>query len=466
MLDILERRRLLSSSVSGGILTVTGDDSANTIRISVSSSGKLKVSESGLSDKYYTQSSVNKIVVKAAGGKDWIAVASNVTKKCELQGGSGNDMIMGGGGVDALLGQDGNDILDGGGANDYLDGGKGSDTADYSTRSNPITATIKYKNSWGLTARGGGGGSGESDTFYSVETLQGGDGNDTLSAESDVGDWDYFDGYNMRINGSRGNDKITFGSGMSSYFPTATLKGSEGNDAFIINSLGKADCQADSGDDTCKSMVEGPVADFIPGSGRDRYDGGGQTLGGNDLVMENDLEELVGYQSVGSVTGNDLDNYISVTGPGLRIYGRGGNDTFSGHSGDDQLYGESGNDVIMGSGGDDTILGGGGDDSVKGGDGKDSIKGESGKDTLRGEGGNDSVYGGSSNDKLYGGDGNDYLESGTGSDTLYGDAGNDTFHTRDFYVDYLYGGSGTDTGIVGIEEEPGDIVSSIENYLP
>ena len=70
-----------------------------------------------------------------------------------LHGGSGNDRLFGGTGTDNLGGDGGNDTLDGGSGGDVLAGGSGTDTADYSSRSAPLTSASMVRRTTARPAR-------------------------------------------------------------------------------------------------------------------------------------------------------------------------------------------------------------------------------------------------------------------------------------------------------------------------
>ncbi len=192
--EVLEKRRLLSVSLnSAGVLTVTGTNLADLIRV-----GQARTTVSvheGAKITNFPLAKVKKLVINGLGGDDSLLVSSNVTVPASINGGDGRDSITGGagndslfggagidtlrgfGGNDSLSGGDANDILDGGGGADTFSGGAGIDTVDYSSRSDNLTLKI-----------GAGpvsGAAGEKDNILSdVENLTGGSGNDLLVGSS------------------------------------------------------------------------------------------------------------------------------------------------------------------------------------------------------------------------------------------------------------------------------------------
>lgn len=440
MLTLLERRRLLSSSVVSGVLVVNGDDNANAISITLTST-KLKVVESGLPDKYYPSASVSKIQVNGNGGGDRITIGS-VSQNATLKGGggndtitggpkddliegnSGNDSLIGGGGSDGLHGGSGNDVLEGDSGHDYMSGGTGSDTVTYRDRTADdyvIDAEITVNSDGGLTGRGGG--PEESDSFIGIECLEGGGGADTLFVSGGANDPEDVAGIQLKLDGAGGGDWLKMGTTFSLSYPTTTLKGGEGHDKIRDYTAAHNPAAGDGGNDIYYILAEGgSLSRFAGGSGKDRVDGGGMYIGHGTLTMPSDLEEIVNFNDVGTVVGNSLENLIQVAGLAM---------TIKGGSGSDVIYGGSQNDSLFGEGGWDTIYGGDGDDVIDGGSGNDSIRGGSGKDKITG---------------------------GSGNDKLYGESGNDTLYGKDSTADSLYGGSGTDKAY----RDAIDLLSSIE----
>src|SRR4051794_37624361 len=109
-LESLEVRRLLSSSVSNGILQIIGPGGGAKIDVTLAGT-KIKVNEHTGSIKSYDKSSVKGITADLKGGNDQISISDSITVPTTLNGGSGDDMLKGGGGKDNLLGGDGKDAL-------------------------------------------------------------------------------------------------------------------------------------------------------------------------------------------------------------------------------------------------------------------------------------------------------------------------------------------------------------------
>jgi uncharacterized delta-60 repeat protein len=126
----------VSASVVGGVLTINGDTTGNSVRVSRNSAGNYRVQIDSSVDQTFAFSSVNSILIQGGDGADNVLISSGISVPTETHGGGGNDILVGGGhgdmlfgeaGNDILLARGGNDILVGGDGNDYLDGGNGRD---------------------------------------------------------------------------------------------------------------------------------------------------------------------------------------------------------------------------------------------------------------------------------------------------------------------------------------------------
>jgi Ca2+-binding RTX toxin-like protein len=367
-------------------------------------------------------------IIYGGSGADaiWGGCSADVT--CDtvsnsLHGGEGNDVLHGGGvSYDYLAGDPGDDVLDGGfGGHDNLFGGDGRDTADYSSRTNGIVASLE-----GVANDGEAG---ENDFIAAdVEAVQGGSGKDTLYAGFLI---------NSILKGGSGDDTLV------GYAGNDLLMGEAGTDSLRPGS-GKDNAYGGSGQDTVSYAERlNPVTVTLDGAGND-----GET-GENDFVAS-DVENIAGGKSNDTLTGDGQAN---------KLFGAAGDDTLDGNGGQpDGLYGEAGNDTLGGgpAGSFYDVLDGGADtdlvsyasrtdgvtimlgvtsgqedkilnvENAKGGSGNDKMVGTDGTNAFFGNGGNDGLQGNGAKDYLYGGEGNDTLWGNAGNDNLVGSTGNDT----------------------------------------
>lgn len=107
--------------------------------------------------------------------------------------------------------------------------------------------------------------------------------------------------------------------------------------------------------------------------------------------------------------GNARSNRIIGNAGGDRMFGRGGADVLFGLAGGDCLFGEFGADRLEGGAGPDLILAGPGNDFVNGG---------SGNDRIYGQGGRDRIFGGTGRDRIYVGSGVNRVDAGPGKDLV------------------------------------------------
>jgi Ca2+-binding RTX toxin-like protein len=143
-LEGLEERRLLSATLVGKVLTITGTDGPD--RVGVLEVGtKVVVTESTFTPATATEprqvsttrsvfdrSAVDSVSADLKGGADQFAFGLSISRTrtplpASVNGGAGNDAIRGGSGDDTLDGGDGNDLISGGGGNDVITGGAGND---------------------------------------------------------------------------------------------------------------------------------------------------------------------------------------------------------------------------------------------------------------------------------------------------------------------------------------------------
>jgi Ca2+-binding RTX toxin-like protein len=352
-------------------------------------------------------------VISGGGGADFI------------DGNTGNDSLLGGSGNDTLLGNLGNDTLDGQGGNDSLNGGDGDDTF-----------LLGNKSGGHDTADGGDGrddllvvGTGNADVI-GVDAVSGllrlTKGTATLTASANV--------ETATVNALGGDDVITVSS-LNGVLPSLlTINGGDGDDSLSAAGaeIGRVRLvmNGDAGNDTVIGSLGNDS--LFGGDGMDQMNG----LAGDDV-----LQGQAGNDTIGGGDGNDTIG----GGDGIDfLTGQNGDDSITGGTGNDTLRGMDGNDTLAGQAGDDILNGMDGDDSVLGGTGQDAISGGAGNDTLDGGRNDDTINGNSGNDKIRGDHGNDYINAGTGSDTVNGGDGHDTIIATDGF-DLLNGGDGNDS---------------------
>ncbi|MEH2222219.1 beta strand repeat-containing protein [Nostoc sp.] len=277
-----------------------------------------------------------------------------------------NDVINGQGGNDIINGKSGNDLLRGGVGNDILIGGVGNDTLITTTGNDTLD-----------------GGTGDDTLNASGSTgdnlLSGSDGNDSLDIS---GNYSYsFPGYsydsrslgNNTVEGGAGDDTLSAGGSKGDNL----LSGGNGNDTlyligFYSYSYGESKNSRSEGNNT----LEG-------GSGDDRLRAGGLT--GDNLLSGgdgNDELDLSGnYYSYNSSDFNDSRSSGNNT-----LNGGAGNDRLdaSSSTGDNLLFGDDGNDTLTAydASGKNILTGGNGNDFLIGGNGNDSLIGGAGTDTF------------------------------------------------------------------------------------
>ena len=391
-----------------------------------------------------------------------------------LTGSGSANRLLGGYGDDALNGGSGDDQLDGGPGADVLQGGAGTrDVADYSARTNPVTATLDdqandgetgerdnartdVEGIWGGAASdrltGGGasddlrGGDGD-DTFRGLggaDTMSGGSGQDTADygertsaitvtidgVANDAGESDNVGTDVDNLIGGSGDDRLTGSSWWQ------TIDGGPGDDTLYGGGSNDT-LEGGSGDDTLNGDSGDDVIDG--GAGRDDVNGGSgadtadySSRGTSVSVTVGDASRGDGASGEGDDVGSDIERVLG--GPAA-----------------DSLTGNSAANTLLGSGGDDALDGGSGDDGLQGGDGSDRLSGASGRDAVDGGSGDDRLDGGSGSDTLTGGDGTDTLDysSRTGNLTVDGDNSGDDGESSErdnarSDIEVVLGGAGSD----------------------
>jgi hypothetical protein len=154
MMEGLEGRQFFSvtgTSLDNGVLTVNGDNNADTIKvvtayskpsdaISNPSSGTLQIYDRGTLRTSMRMTSITRVVLNGNGGDD-VLDCRGVSLPVVLNGGAGADALYGGNRGDFLDGGIGRDVLAGfagddqlwdmSGDDSWIDGGTGNDTLIY-----------------------------------------------------------------------------------------------------------------------------------------------------------------------------------------------------------------------------------------------------------------------------------------------------------------------------------------------
>lgn len=422
--------------------------------------------------------------------------------------GSGGNTIVSAGGISALVayGGGGDDTMIASNGNDSMYGGDGIDVLDLSvgnfvyTFNTQTGVSVEYGS---FEAFGGFehfifGSANDTVTTHSVfgnvETVEGGDGNDTIFDGTDTGTGD-IDTYN----GGAGIDTIVY-TGLFSADQVidlsqnkVTFQGAARDNLLNFENArvegSSAGMIGNNGANVLTAI--GAFANFIDGrSGNDSIDAGE----GNDVVVGG-----FGADTMVGGTGIDTLSYQGSGGVQVRLWagtatgGHAQGDVFSGF---ENLDGGGGYDSLAGNGGDNVINGNDGNDTIEGGAGADTMNGGNGVDTLHygavtadlvvrlwnntatggaatgdvisnfenvtGGSGNDSIAGNGLDNVLHGGNGDDTIEGGNGADTMNGGAGVDTLSysavgvgiTVQLWNNSASGGAAT-----------GDVVLNFENVI-
>jgi Ca2+-binding RTX toxin-like protein len=220
-----------------------------------------------------------------------------------IKGFDGNDQLTGFSGADLLEGGNGNDVLVGNEGNDTLDGGSGTDEVLYyrETGSNGVNVNLET----GVATDSHG----NTDRLTSIERVYGTSHNDTITGLDSVGDLLFGREGNDALNGGGGNDTLVGGSGSD------TLNGGSGNDnvAYFL-----------------ETGTSGVSVDLLAGSATD-------TFGNNDVLTS--IEYIFGSDQNDTILGSNVD--------GDRLFGRDGDDYIDGRDGNNLIYSGAGDDHIV-----------------------------------------------------------------------------------------------------------------------
>ncbi|MEH1919265.1 beta strand repeat-containing protein [Nostoc sp.] len=278
-------------------------------------------------------------VINGQGGDDIIDGKSGNDL---LRGGVGNDILIGGVGNDTLITTTGNDTLDGGAGDDTLNasgstadnllsGSDGNDSLDISGFFR-VSGSVFPSNSYGSRSLGN-------------NTLEGGAGDDTLSAGGSKGD-------NL-LSGGNGNDTLYLIGSYSYSYGDSNDSRSEGNNTL---DGGGGDDRLRAGGLTGDNLLSG-------GDGNDQLDLSGNYYSYNSSDFNDSRSS--GNNTLNGGAGNDRLDASSSTGDNL-LSGDDGNDTLI-------AYDASGKNILTGGNGNDSLTGGNGNDSLIGGAGTDTF---------------------------------------------------------------------------------------------
>ena len=431
-------------------------DETDTVDVTETVPDIINLTGSGMDDILAGDSRDN--IIMGGGGNDMIFGGpggswNNTDNEDELHGGGGNDKIYGGRGADELRGDGGNDTLVGGGGGDTLVGGAGSDMI-YADRAD-LTVGIHGHNvptaadgddPTGATGRmptdmdtlsfakftdgdleDGTGitltlqantivtninslvGTAEVDSLTGTdaapETIEGGDGADTLVGGTGVGDtvsYRHSDD-DVRVDLGNGTTDATAGSSArgghaggdtisgfenvigSAYGDDLTARdGTAGETGSTLWGLaGDDELEGGAGNDT----LEG-------GAGADEMNGGLTRATAGDETTSNEQVNTLSYAdsdagvrvnladasaSGGHADGDEITTYDLTIGTGdserdievatfVNVTGSKHNDHLTGDMFNNQLAGGGGNDTLRGGAGADVLAGGPGADMLDGGE--------------------------------------------------------------------------------------------------
>jgi Ca2+-binding RTX toxin-like protein len=301
-------------------------------------------------------------------------------------GSADNNTIVGNAGNNRLDGQSGNDTLDGGTGADRLIGGTGNDTFSVDDAGDTIEEnsaatggidTVISSIDFNLQDTDGSG------------TLGGGVENLTLSPGAPAALQATGNALVNVLTGNEFDNLINGGTLDGGSGSPDTLIGGDGNDTYLIDSVGDRITEADN-----KLFPAAGTADVVYAMLAD----------GSSYVMDKNVEQVHLLKlPVGTPAGN-----VKVTG----------NDSAN---------------FIWGGFGDNVIAGGLDNDAITGGAGKDNLDGGAGDDVLDGDGLYQDSFGGA------------WIVASGGFDTMAGGAGNDTY-----FVDV---GDGAGTGTAASSED-------------
>ncbi len=299
-IESLEDRRVMAAvNLAGGVLTVTGDDVADDIRVIYNGNTSTayvadKVTGQIKASRTFNTNAVTQVNINALAGDDYVEY--NLIAASVIHGGDGKDVIYGNEGPDQIYGDANDDTLYGKGGDDRVWGGENRDLID--------------------TGNGADFGYGEG-------------GDDTI------------------IIGGYGSDNLQGGEGFDHYRFQSIANGS----ARLQESTSVETDVLDFSNMTQSIFVRLDLQSYqtpLPGIQI-------QLAAGN-------FENVIGTQYDDTIFGNAGFNGLLGLGGNDHIYGLGDGDSLIGGDGDDYLYGYAGDDLLEGGRGNDYLSGDEGDD--------------------------------------------------------------------------------------------------------
>jgi Ca2+-binding RTX toxin-like protein len=481
-----------TSTLSSGVLTVSGDSANNSIAISRDAAGKILVNNGAVAVVGGTPTVANTSLIQVFGlnGQDVITLneANGVLPAANLFGGAGNDTLRGGSGGDQLFGQAGSDTLLGRGGSDLLFGGSDNDAmtggdADDQVFGQSGTDRMIWNPGDDTDVNEGGDG---------VDTVEvnGGNGAEQFTATAngtrvrfdrvtpapfaiDIGTSE-----KLVVNANGGGDRFAATGNLAALI-AITVDGGAGNDTLLggngadllLGGDGNEFVDGNQGNDTALLGAGDDTFQWDPGDGSDVVEGqagsDAMAFNGSNVSENMDVSANGGrvrfFRNVANITMdlNDVESIVAKTFGGadnLVVNDLSGTDVTDvvgdlaavGGGDDGQpdnviTNATNGDDVVSVTGiGPNALLSGlsariSVSSAIAGSD-RATVNGLAGDDVLDASGlAADSVL-----LTLDGGDGDDVLLGGAGADTLLGGAGDDV----------LIGGPGNDT----IDGGPGDNV--------
>jgi Ca2+-binding RTX toxin-like protein len=473
-----------TATFSGGVLTVAGDSTNNTIVLGRDAAGTILVNNGAVAVGGGTPTVATTTLVRAygLGGADVIRLdeANGPLPAASLYGGDGPDALTGGAAADQLFGQAGNDTLNGkgggdglfgGGDDDVLTGGSGNDQV-YGQSGND---RLVWTPGDGSDLDEGGDGTdvvrvyGETAAEQFTVTANGGrvrldrlspaaftldigttenvgvvanGGDDSFSAVGDLASLT-----TLTVDGGAGNDQLLGGNGADVLYGgdgNDLVDGRQGND---MESLGAGDDQViwDPGD--ASDTVEGGAGiDALRFNGSNASENIAIAANGPRVRLTRDIATVtmdlnsVEAMSTRLLGGTDSLAVGDLTGTGATSVAAdlGAFDgTDDGVADTMSVSATSADDLVTVTGAGTTaqVTGLSAPVSVDGAYAPNDrlvVNGLAGSDTIDASGVSAgaamlTLDGGDNDDVLIGGDGDDTLVGGAGDDVLIGGPGNDTF---------------------------------------